>query len=96
MAVVMASGGDGDSRAARGRESGEGERVQRVRKRSEGTRGVVVASLGGRGGRAGDGEFDGDDGRSPKRGTATWRRCRASGGPWSGGEEEGVVAELLS
>ena len=47
-------------------------------------------------GRAGDDEFDGDGGRSPKRGTATWRRCRASGDPWSGGEEEGVVAELLS
>ena len=47
-------------------------------------------------GRAGDDEFDGDDGRSPKRGTATWRRCRASGELWSGGEEEGVVAELLS
>ena len=46
--------------------------------------------------RAGDGEFDGDDGRSPKRGTATWRRCRASGGLGIGGEEEGVVAELLS
>ena len=47
-------------------------------------------------GRAGDGEFDGDGGRSPKRGTATWRRCRASGASWSGGEEEGVEAELLS
>ena len=47
-------------------------------------------------GRAGDGEFDGDGGRSPKRGTATWRRCRASGELWSGGEEEGVEAELLS
>ena len=46
--------------------------------------------------RAGDGEFDGDDSRSPKRGTATWRRCRASGDSWSGGEEEGVEAELLS
>ena len=45
--------------------------------------------------RAGDGEFDGNDGRSPKRGTATWRRCRASGGPWSGGEEEGVEVEPL-
>ena len=47
-------------------------------------------------GHAGDDEFDGDGGRSPKKGTATWRRCRASGDPWSGGEEEGVVAELLS
>ena len=47
-------------------------------------------------GRAGDGEFVGDGGRSPKRGTAMWRRCRASGDSWSGGEEEGVVAELLS
>ena len=47
-------------------------------------------------GRVGDDEFDGDDDRSPKRGTATWRRCRASGDSWSGGEEEGVVAELLS
>ena len=46
--------------------------------------------------RTGDGEFDGDDGRSPKRGTAMWRRCRASGELWSGGEEEGVEAELLS
>ena len=27
--------------------------------------------------------------------TARWRRCRASGGPWIGGEEEGVEAELL-
>ena len=40
--------------------------------------------------------IDGDGGRSPRRGTATWRRCRASGDSWSGGEEEGVVAELLS
>ena len=47
-------------------------------------------------GRAGDGEFVGDGGRSPKRGTTMWRRCRASGDSWSGGEEEGVVAELLS
>ena len=47
-------------------------------------------------GRAGDGEFDGGGGRSPKRGTATWRRCRASGELWSGGEEEEVEAELLS
>ena len=47
-------------------------------------------------GRAGDDEFDGNDGWSPKRGTATWRRCRASGELWSGGEEEGVEAELLS
>ena len=47
-------------------------------------------------GRVGDDEFDGDGGRSPKRGTATWRRCRASGDSWSGGEEEGVEAELLS
>ena len=47
-------------------------------------------------GRVGDGEFDGDDDLSPKRETATWRRCRASGELWSGGEEEGVVAELLS
>ena len=46
--------------------------------------------------RAGDDEFDGDDGRSPERGTAMGRRCRASGELWSGGEEEGVVAELLS
>ena len=30
-------------------------------------------------GRVGDGEFDGDGGRSPKRGTATWRRCREAG-----------------
>jgi len=28
VAVAMASGGDGDSRVARGRESGEGERAQ--------------------------------------------------------------------
>ena len=27
--------------------------------------------------------------------TARWRRCRASGGPWIDGEEEGVEAELL-
>ena len=44
-------------------------------------------------GRAGDGEFVGDGDRSPKRGTATWRRCSEGGcgGPgarrrrWSGG-----------
>ena len=47
-------------------------------------------------GRVGDDEFDGDGGRSPKRGTATCRRCRASGDSWSGGEEEGVEEELLS
>ena len=47
-------------------------------------------------GRVEDDEFDGDGGRSPKRGTATCRRCRASGDSWSGGEEEGVEAELLS
>ena len=47
-------------------------------------------------GRIGDDEFDSDNDRSPKRGTATWRRCRASGDSWSGGEEEGVEAELLS
>ena len=40
-------------------------------------------------GRAGDDEFDGDGGRSPKRGTATWRRCRASGELWVGGEGRG-------
>ena len=41
-------------------------------------------------GRAGDGEFVGDGGRSPKRGAATCRRCRASGDSWSGGEEATV------
>ena len=68
-----------------------GEKGETIR----GLTAVAVASKRARG-RAGDDEFDGDDGRSPKRGTATWRRCRASGELWSGGEEEGVVAELLS
>ena len=71
---------------------------ERPGKKGETLRGltaVAVASKRARG-RVGDDEFDGDGGRSPKRGTATWRRCRASGDPWSGGEEEGVVAELLS
>ena len=47
-------------------------------------------------GRAGDGEstamVSGGRGGERRRG----RRCRASGWPWSGGEEEGVAAELLS
>ena len=47
-------------------------------------------------GTSGSSRFDGDDLRWPRRGTATWRRCRASGDPWIGGEEEGVEAELLS
>ena len=36
VAVAMASGGDGDSRVARGRESGEGERGSREREAVEG------------------------------------------------------------
>ena len=40
--------------------------------------------------------IDGDGGRSPRRKTMAWRRCRASRGAWLGGEEEGVEAELLS
>ena len=47
-------------------------------------------------GRAGDGESTatvvGARGGERRR----RRRCRASGDPWSGGEEEGVEAELLS
>ena len=47
-------------------------------------------------GRAGDGEstvmISGGRGGERRR----RRRCRASGDPWSGGEEEGVEAELLS
>ena len=39
VAVAMASGGDGDSRVARGRESGEGERGSREREAVEGGRG---------------------------------------------------------
>ena len=71
------------------------ERPGKRGKRSGGSPRLQWASKRARG-RAGDDEFDGDGGRSPKRGTATWRRCRASGELWSGGEEEGVVAELLS
>ena len=54
------------------------ERPGKRGKRSGGSPRLQWASKRARG-RAGDGEFDGDDGRSPKRGTATWRRCRASG-----------------
>ena len=50
VAVAMASGGDGDSRVARGRESGEGERGPERERRSRGVEAVFVASRGGRGG----------------------------------------------
>ena len=33
--------------------------------------------------------------RVPRLKTARWRRCRASGEAWLGGEGEGVAAELL-
>ena len=33
--------------------------------------------------------------RVPRLKTIRWRRCRASGDAWLGGEGEGVVAELL-
>ena len=40
------------------------------------------------------GEFDEDGRRVRGRRRRRWRRCRASGGLWIGGEEEGVEAEL--
>ena len=39
--------------------------------------------------------IDGDGGRSPRRKTMAWRRCRASRGAWLGGEEEGDGCGLL-
>ena len=33
--------------------------------------------------------------RVPRLKTARWRRCRASGEAWLGGEDEGVTTELL-
>ena len=49
MAPVALVGGLGASGDERGRETEEGEGMQRVREKSEGTRGVVVALLGGPG-----------------------------------------------
>ena len=46
-------------------------------------------------GRSEAGEFDEDGRRVRGRRRRRWRRCRASGGLWIGGEEEGVEAELL-
>ncbi len=46
MVLVGGLGASGDER---GRETEEGEGMQRVRERREGTRGVVVAFLGGPG-----------------------------------------------
>ena len=71
---------------------------KRPGEKGETTRGLTAVAVGVE---AGSGtrwrrRIDGDGGRSPRRGTATWRRCRASEELWSGGEEEGVVAELLS
>ena len=40
--------------------------------------------------------MDGGDPRWPRRGTAKLAASRASGGPWIGGEEERVEAELAS
>ena len=54
MAVVELIGGGGSVRVSSGKRARGGEREQRERKRSEGTRGVVVASLG-RPGEAGGG-----------------------------------------
>ena len=54
MAVVELVGGGGSVRVSSGKKARGGEREQRERKRSEGTRGVVVASLG-RPGEAGGG-----------------------------------------
>ena len=47
MAPVVLVGGLGASGDERGRETEEGEGMQRVREKREGTRGVVVALLGG-------------------------------------------------
>ena len=33
--------------------------------------------------------------RVPRLKTIRWRRCRASGDAWLGGEDEGVEAELM-
>ena len=54
VAVVELVGGGGSVRVSSGKRARGGEREQRERKRSEGTRGVVVASLG-RPGEAGGG-----------------------------------------
>ena len=45
--------------------------------------------------RTGADEFDEDGRRVRGRRRRRWRQCRASGGLWIGGEEEGVEAELL-
>ena len=47
-------------------------------------------------GAAGVQRIDGDDLRWPRRERRRGRRCRASGGPWIGGDEERVEAELAS
>ena len=62
VAVAMASGGDGDSRVARGRESGKGERGSRER--------------GGRGGRGRLRGVARESGRLPRR-SRRWRPPRA-------------------
>ena len=49
MAPVVLVGGLGASGDERGRETEEGEGMQRVREKREGTQGVVVALLGGPG-----------------------------------------------
>ena len=63
MAPVVLVGGLGASGDERGRETEEGEGMQRVREKREGTRGVVVALLGGPGKRevAGAASVGGDE-----------------------------------
>ena len=91
----MASGGDGDSRVARGRESGEGERGSREREAVEGVEGVSVASRGSRGGCHGEaGGGVGALGRAPRLASAYWQRKTTSGevdglGWAAGGAEPG-------
>ena len=88
VAVAMASGGDGDSRVARGRESGEGERGSREREEVEGVEGVSVASRGSRGGCHGEAGGGGLRVRACVRCPSSWQRRKKTRGEeevgWAG------------
>ena len=93
-ATVVTRHGGGELSGPAERRLGYGNEREEEGEWKSSSQGLRRWPRGARGGTGAD-EFDEDGRRVRGRRRRRWRRCRASGGLWIGGEEEGVEAELL-
>ena len=93
-ATVVTRHGGGELLGPAERRLGYGNEREEEGEWKSSSQGLQRWPRGARGGTGAD-EFDEDGRRVRGRRRRRWRRCRASGGLWIGGEEEGVEAELL-